>query len=36
MDEMLLRGGTVIDGTGAPRQQADVLIAGEDALSGGE
>lgn len=27
MAEVLLKGGTVIDGTGAPRRQADVLIA---------
>ncbi len=27
MAEVLLKGGTVIDGTGAPRRQADVLVA---------
>ena len=29
MDELLIKNGTVIDGTGAPRKQADVLIAGD-------
>src|SRR5438067_6114550 len=29
MADWILRGGTVVDGTGAPRRQADVLISGD-------
>ena len=28
MPDTIIRGGTVVDGTGAPRYQADVAIAG--------
>ena len=28
MEELIIRGGTVIDGTGAPRYKADVAVSG--------
>ena len=36
MGEILLKGGTVIDGTGAPRQEADVLISDDKIKSIGK
>jgi N-acyl-D-amino-acid deacylase len=36
MTDFILRGGTVIDGTGAPRRRADVAIAGDRITAVGE